>query len=100
MTLGSRRSRLKATTALAIVMIAAAGAYAGFRIAELSADPVGEKTCVSVLQSSPEGGRELATAASAPTLENLTWSQRGGTINDASCVDRVDVYGIVEVHSI
>jgi FAD/FMN-containing dehydrogenase len=100
MTMGPRKFRLNTTTSVITIIAGIAGVFAGFRIAELSAGPNGEKTCASILQESAEGSRELATAANVATLENLTWRQRGGTINDASCLDRVDVYGIVEVHSV
>ncbi len=100
MTLGARRFRLKTTTAIVTIMVAAASIYVGFEGARLSAGPAGDKTCVPVLQASAADGRQLASALSVATLENLTWAQRGGTINDASCVDRMEVYGIVEVHSL
>ena len=30
----------------------------------------------------------------------LTWSQLGGTINDASCLNRTEIYGIVQVRNV
>jgi FAD/FMN-containing dehydrogenase len=99
MTLGARRFRLKTTTAIIAIMVAAAGIFVGLKVAKYSAGPAGDKTCVPVLQASADRG-DLATAASVATLENLTWAQRGGSINDASCLDRVEVYGIVEVNSL
>jgi FAD/FMN-containing dehydrogenase len=100
MTLGATRYRLKGTTAIVTILVAVAGLFAGLKVAALSADPAGDKACTPVLQGSSAGSRELATAANVATLENLVWSQRGGTINDASCVDSTDIYGIVEVHSV
>jgi len=100
MTAGARRFRLSGTTAIATITVAAAGVFGGFKIAELAAGPAGDKACTSVLQGSAAGNRELATAASVATIENLVWAQRGGTINDASCLDRTDIYGIVEVHGL
>src|SRR5439155_10075018 len=100
MTKGARRFRLKSTTSIITMLAAIAGVFAGFKIVELSAGPKGETACASILSGSTRGSRELATAANVATLENLTWGQRGGTINDASCLDRVDIYGIVEVHSV
>jgi FAD/FMN-containing dehydrogenase len=97
---GVTRFRLKSTASVIAIVVAIAGIVAGFKVAALSAGPRGEKPCPSILQASGDSNRELATAASVATLENLTWAQRGGTINDASCLDRVDVYGIVEVHSV
>jgi FAD/FMN-containing dehydrogenase len=94
------KSRLKATTSVLAIVAALAAVVAGFKVAALSAGPQGEKPCPSLLRSGSDSNRELATAANVATLENLTWAQRGGTINDASCLSRVDVYGIVEVHSV
>jgi FAD/FMN-containing dehydrogenase len=100
MTAGARKFRLKTTTSVITLLAAVAGILAGIKIAELSAGPREEKACASILQGSTEGNHDLATAANVATLENLVWRQRGGTINDASCLDRVDIYGIVEVHSV
>ena len=97
---GATRFLLKSTTSVIAIVVAIAGIVAGFRLAALSAGPHGEKPCPSILQAGSDSSRELATAASVATLENLTWAQRGGTINDASCLDRVHVYGIVEAHSV
>ena len=33
-------------------------------------------------------------------LAGVKWSQLGGSINDASCLSKTEIYGIVEVHSI
>lgn len=59
----------------------------------LSADPMDEKDCPPL----------LANAAQLPTPIKvqiaLPWLQHGGTINDASCLDRTPVYGIVTVKS-
>ena len=100
MTTGARRFRLEGTASIIAILAAMAGIFGAFKIAGLSAGPKGEKACASILQSSAAGNREVATAANVATIENLTWAQRGGTINDASCLDRLDIYGIVEVHSV
>ena len=60
----------------------------------LAADPNGAKDCGSVLPPLPAPNAIAATAA-APN-----WAQRGGTINDASCLSRTSVSGIVAVRSV
>lgn len=63
-----------------------------------SADPTGEKDCPPFSPSAPDPARpnHIQTAALAP----LAWAQRGGTINDASCLNRTPVYGVVEVRAV
>jgi FAD/FMN-containing dehydrogenase len=71
--------------------LAAAGAIVA--VAPLAADPDGNKDCGDVLPPIP--GEKAATRPQAP---EPAWSQRGGTINDASCLSRTPVAGIVAVH--
>ena len=40
------------------------------------------------------------TAAPSPPASELPWAQKGGTINDASCLNQTPVYGIVQVTSV
>lgn len=57
----------------------------------LAADPTGPKDCTSVLPTVPPLRPHVAPAP-APN-----WSQRGGTVNDASCLSRTPVAGVVAV---
>ena len=41
------------------------------------------------------GAPPIAATRHFPTRQ-LPWSQRGGTINDASCLNRTPVHGVVE----
>jgi FAD/FMN-containing dehydrogenase len=65
------------------------------KILYYSADPTGEKDCPPL---SPGSDVPQATNVSDP-YGTLPWEQKGGTINDASCLDSTAVYGIVEVRS-
>lgn len=78
--------------ALATLLAAPPALYLAYRGNELAAEPVGEKDCEPLIDY-PEGG-----SVPAPIFpEALPWGQTGGHINDASCVDKTPVYGIVRV---
>lgn len=76
---------------VSVLAIAAGGAtlYA----LPLAADPAGAKDCANVLPPLP------ALPSSPASVPEPHWSQRGGTINDASCLSRTPVAGIVAVRS-
>ncbi|BAT59078.1 putative oxidoreductase ORF5 in fasciation locus [Variibacter gotjawalensis] len=90
-------SRHKKGVSLAAIVVALAGVY-GFRKAQYyAADPVGEKDC-GPLTVPATGTQTQGTAPSAvKPLEGVTWSQLGGTINDVSCLNRAEIFGVVEV---
>jgi FAD/FMN-containing dehydrogenase len=73
------------------IVAAAALAIGGYKAAELSADPVGDKDCGPVTPTSP-----TQTAADESTLP---WRLKGGTVNDVSCLSRTAVHGVVAVKS-
>lgn len=61
-----------------------------------AADPTGEKDCLPAAPSGADpGAPRVAAGATSPV-----WTQRGGTINDASCLDRTPVYGVVAVREV
>lgn len=61
----------------------------------MTADPVGDKDCMSVLPPMPALiPMPLVTQGPEPN-----WAQRGGAVNDASCLSRTDVAGVVAVKS-
>lgn len=59
----------------------------------LAADPVAPKDCAATLPDLPP------VAAAAARVPEPNWSQRGGTVNDASCLNRTAVAGVVAVRS-
>jgi FAD/FMN-containing dehydrogenase len=94
-----RRSRFKRfLTALGFAALV--GAYPLWRAARLAADPSGPKECPPL---TPEpAGRTQTDTREQPTIEvsnraSLPWAQRGGSINDASCLNRTFVLGLVQV---
>lgn len=84
----------KLLTSLAVL---SALGVTGYKVNELSADPTKEKDCPPLFTTP----RSTTVDVSArPGSEGLTWEQIGGTINDASCLNRTPVAGIVEVHTV
>ena len=86
-----RRTRLWVGVATVLALVAS---FPLRRAAQLAADPVGEKDC----------GPECAdpAAGTPPRLADasrLPWAQRGGTVNDASCLNRTPVHGMVAVRA-
>jgi FAD/FMN-containing dehydrogenase len=89
----------KVIASIAVASLLAGGAY---EVNTLSAEPVGEKDCEPVSSTGnglPDPNTITVQVDALPASALLTWRQKGGTINDASCLDRTSVHGIVEVKS-
>ncbi len=86
----------------ASIAILSALAATGYEVNRLSADPAGEKECPPVFSSASSPGSPQINVQLAPlaTGDLLKWGQKGGTINDVSCLNRTPVYGIVQVRTI
>lgn len=84
------------------VAVASALAAAGYEVNILSADPVGEKDCLPVFADVTVSKYTQINLQTAPLSQSdlLKWKQKGGTINDASCLDRTSIYGIVQVTNV
>jgi FAD/FMN-containing dehydrogenase len=83
----------KGTVAGIIVIIIAL--FTGKKVMYLAAEPEGDKDCLPVYpeeSGTPQSVSEIEQAGSL-----LPWEQKGGTINDASCLDETNVYGIIRV---
>jgi FAD/FMN-containing dehydrogenase len=63
-----------------------------------AADPAGEKDCPPVAPVGADESRPARIQPAVPT--SLVWVQRGGTVNDASCLSRTPVYGVVAVREV
>ena len=91
-----RRSLLTAAGLLVATVV-------GWRKADaLSADPTGEKDCAAILSTPAPGsatGAAPSTSVDQGAGASLPWAQRGGTLNDASCLDRTHVHGVVRISS-
>ena len=73
-----------------VVAAGAAGATAA--LAPLAAGPDGEKDCGNVLPT-------VGASQARPATPEPAWEQKGGTVNDASCLSRTAVAGIVAPRS-
>ena len=85
-----KRRKLLITVSVLALVAAGTGIY----VAPLAAEPEGEKDCGNVLPALP------APRAAAPgAVPEPHWTQRGGTVNDASCLSRTPVAGVVAVRN-
>ena len=85
MGVGKRKALIVGASTAAII-----GAGTVVAVAPLAAEPDGEKDCGSVLPSS---------ATVTTPRASIDFAQKGGSVNDASCLSRTAVAGIVIPHS-
>jgi FAD/FMN-containing dehydrogenase len=91
----------KRRTTLIALVLATSGAFAGYKVVEYSADPVGEKDCPPLAgDAAVVSADELAKLPPPAAAPALPWARQGGTINDASCLNRTAIYGIVQVRNV
>ena len=74
----------------ALALVAAGGTL---YLAPLAAEPNGANDCGGFLPAVPP------VRPSAAQVPEPAWAQRGGTVNDASCLSRTAVAGVVAVRS-
>jgi FAD/FMN-containing dehydrogenase len=86
-----KHGKLLATVSV-IALVSMAGAA---WLLPLAAEPVSDKDCSSVLPDLPS----VAPTRPAAVLPEPNWAQKGGTVNDASCLSRTAVAGVVNVRS-
>ena len=85
-----RRRRLATLAVVALLLV-----YPVRRAVQFAADPDGPADCPPFSPDS-DAGKPTHIVAPAP---DLPWAQQGGTVNDASCLNRTPVYGVVQVRS-
>ena len=73
--------------------LAIAAAGTGLWLAPLAAEPDGAKDCGNVLPPLPGLGNRAAA------MPEPRWEQKGGSVNDASCLSRTPVAGVVAPRS-
>jgi FAD/FMN-containing dehydrogenase len=91
--------RFKTGASAIAVLVVLFGVYGFRKLQALAADPVGEKDCRPA-DPGEQGKIDLAQIRAIAPLAGVKWSQLGGSINDASCLNRTEIYGVVEVHSV
>ena len=86
---------------VASIAVVSALTGTGYEVNRLSADPVGEKDCPPLFAEYAATDSQVnVEIAPLSAGDMLKWKQKGGTINDVSCLDRTPVYGIVQVTSV
>jgi FAD/FMN-containing dehydrogenase len=83
---------------IALVLFALIAFVALRKALYYAADPAGEKDCPPVAPAGSDPSRPGRIQLAAPA--SLVWVQRGGTVNDASCLSRTPVYGVVAVREV
>src|SRR5882757_7999387 len=97
----SKHSRsFKAGASVIALLVAVFGVVSFRKVQALAADPVGEKDCRPAESGGELGKMELERVKAIAPLAGVKWSQLGGSINDASCLNKTEIYGVVEVHGI
>ena len=92
-------SKFKAGVSAVAVLAVLFGVYGFRKLQALAADPDGEKNCRTA-NSEDQGKVDLEKIKAIAPLQGVKWSQLGGAINDASCLNKTEIYGVVEVHSV
>src|SRR5262245_66289294 len=87
----------KRTTVIAVVL-ASSGVFAGYKVVEYSADPVGDKDCPPLAaDTATVSADELAKLPAQAAAPARAWARHGGTINDARCMDGAAINVNVQV---
>src|SRR6266853_1487182 len=94
----SKKFRTSASAIALLVVVF--GVYGLRKLQVLAADPVGEKDCRPAADGAEQGRSDLDRIKAIAPLADVKWSQLGGSINDASCLNKTDIYGVVEVRSV
>jgi FAD/FMN-containing dehydrogenase len=87
--------RLARSFVLAAVILVSALVMTARKLVSYAADPVGEKDC-GPNQTDPAA--QAGHLVNVPLPADVDWKQRGGTVNDSSCLNRTAVYGVVRIH--
>src|SRR5437660_4148255 len=92
--------KFKTGVSVAAVVVVLSGIYGYRKLQALAADPNGEKDCGPAVGAGEQGKIDLERIKAVAPLQGVKWSQLGGSINDASCLNKTEIYGVVEVHSV
>jgi FAD/FMN-containing dehydrogenase len=93
----SRRSFLKNFVRAAILVISLLVVFIAEKIFNYASPPAKGKHCDFVYPN--DEGHPKTTALERPTEPPFSLNQSGGFINDASCLNKTPIYGIVKVNS-
>ncbi|MCI0549845.1 MAG: FAD-binding oxidoreductase [Anaerolineae bacterium] len=100
--MNQQRKPISSKKVIASIVVVSALAGTGYEVNRLSADPVGEKDCPPLFAENAASDTSEINVEIAPLSAGdlLKWKQKGGTINDVSCLDHTFVYGIVKITSV
>lgn len=98
----SQRKPLNKNKVITSIVALSALTGTGYEVNRLSADPVGQKDCPPVFAEYAATDSAQINVEIVPLSAGdlLKWEQKGGAINDISCLDRTPVYGIVRITSL
>ena len=91
--------KFKTGASAVAVLVVLFGVYGFRKFQALAADPAGEKDCRPPVGGGEQGKIDLERIKAIAPLKDVNWSQLGGSINDASCLNKTEIYGVVEVKS-
>src|SRR2546430_2250768 len=91
--------KFKTGASAVAVLVVLFGVYGLRKLQALAADPTGEKDCRPAA-AGEQGKIDLERIKAVAPPQGVKWSQLGGSINDASCLNKTEIYGVVEVHSV
>ena len=92
--------KFKTGVSVAAVVVVLLGVYGYRKLQALAADPTGEKDCGPAVGGGEQAKIDLERIKAIAPLKDVKWSQLGGSINDASCLNKTEIYGVVEVRSV
>ena len=89
----------KTGASVVAVVVVLLGIYSYRKLQALAANPTGEKDC-GPTATRDQAKIDLERIKAIAPLKDVKWSQLGGSINDASCLNKTEIYGVVEVRSV
>ena len=92
--------RFKTGVSVAAVLVVLSSIYGYRKLQALAADPAGEKDCGPTAGGGEQAKIDLERIKAIAPLKDVKWSQLGGSINDASCLNKTEIYGVVDVRSV
>src|SRR5882724_11491351 len=92
--------KFKTGASVAAVIVVLFGIYGYRKLQALAADPAGEKDCGPAVGGGEQAKIDLERIKAVAPLKDVKWSQLGGSNNDASCLNKTEIYGVVDVKSV
>jgi FAD/FMN-containing dehydrogenase len=89
------KNKKKAFIIFSTALISLISLYTSKELVTLAADPKGQFKDCNPLESK----NYIQNLRIEETNMLVKWSQRGGTVNDASCLNQTAVYGVVDIRS-